>query len=116
MRRDPIEFRGVKTFPANRPAAIANSSRPCPTIRVADLAAANVLDEAFAEYSRIDAGSSPSANSLSVNTAHATTNSDRFDSVNLPTTTRDLIADIASQLDALENQRRQLARLLDGAL
>ena len=90
MQREPMEFGTMRASRSNRRIA---GSRP----QLNDTSAAAVRDEAFAEFSRIDAGQTSAATP--------------------PTTrslSRDLMADIASQLEALDRQRRQLARLLEG--
>ena len=60
-----------------------------------------MLDAAFADFTRVDGGS-PSK---------AVTN--KSAPQNWPTMTQALIADIATQLETLDSQRRQLARLLE---
>jgi len=66
-----------------------------------DVCTATMLDEAFADYTRVDAGTP--ANELSAIEPTAT----------LQTTTRELIADISTQLATLDMQRRQLLQLLE---
>jgi hypothetical protein len=90
MQREPIQFGAMTAFRAKRSAAgmalghaVRNPSR--------DLATASELDEAFADFSRFDAGSSTSDPRVA---------------------TRELIAEISTQLKSLDSQRRQLARLL----
>ena len=60
-----------------------------------DLAAADALDQAFADYSRVDVGDSP---------IEATSDPRSM--------TKELVADIARQLNILDRQRDQLAALL----
>ncbi len=102
MQREPIQFGAVTAARAKRSAVGFSQS-----IRGARESASNksttiVLDEAFADYSRVDAGT-PS------NEVPATSIPNNWQSVS-----RDLIADIAAQLETLDSQRRRLARLLEG--
>jgi hypothetical protein len=99
MQTEPIQFDAVSSTRAKRSAAevaLGYRMQKSP----GNLSAAIVLDEAFADYSRIDAGTS-------THESAATSG---------PTTwraaTRELIADISTQLKTLDSQRRQLARLL----
>ena|SRR6478672_9731717 len=94
MQREPIQFGTMAASRAKRSAA--GFSQP---LRIALKSAsapkrASALDEAFADFTREDAA-------------------DRSAPQNRPSMTQTLIADIATQLEALDNQRRQLARLLD---
>jgi hypothetical protein len=100
MQREPIQFGAMNASRAKRSAAgsvLSHGARKSSR----NMSAATVLDEAFADYSRIDAGSS--TNELIV--------------TSVPTdrraATRELIADISTQLKTLDIQRRQLARLLE---
>jgi hypothetical protein len=60
-----------------------------------------MLDAAFADFTRVDAGTP--ANEPSAMESRAS----------LQTTTRELIADISAQLATLDMHRRQLVELLD---
>jgi hypothetical protein len=94
MQNEPIQFGTVAASRAKRSAA--GFSQPIRSARksTSDMKAASVLDEAFADFTRVDAAS----NSVSQTR---------------PSMTQALIADIATQLEALDTQRRQLARLLE---
>jgi hypothetical protein len=105
MLRDPIVFGAMSASRTMRHSLAVRTSTHQSMTPASDLAAADVLDEAFAEYSRIDAGSAPSADATS----------DSPISNNWRLVTRHLIADIETQLETLDRQRRQLARLLEGA-
>ncbi len=101
MQNEPIQFGAVAASRAKRSAAgFAHPVRGARTTS-SDTKAATVRDEAFAEFTRVDAGSS-------------TAISKKPTPQNWPSMTQALISDIATQLEALESQRRQLARLLDG--
>jgi hypothetical protein len=101
MQAEPIQFGAVKGFRAKRSAA--GFSQPIRSARkpAGDKTTAVVLDAAFADFVRVDAGTpSIAAGNKSV-------------PPNWPSMTQALIADIATQLESLEGQRRQLARLLN---
>jgi hypothetical protein len=102
MQGEPIQFGAVAASRAKWSAA--GFTRPIRSARkkASDMKTAFVLDEAFADFARIDAGSLPNA---------ATSKSVQQ---NWPSMTQALIANIATQLEALDSQRRQLARLLEG--
>src|SRR5262245_60855374 len=88
MRREPIEFGNMSVRRARRPAAgFHYPHKPADPI-----SAAPALDEAFANYTEA-ASKQPTPK-------------------NWQCATRDLIADIATQLETLDAQRRQLSRLL----
>jgi hypothetical protein len=98
MQREPIQLGAMGLALSKRSAAGAalghgtrEFSREAPT--------SSVLDEVFATYSRVDAGSSN--NGLPATSIASDLR-----------TTRELIADISLQLKTLDSQRRQLARLL----
>lgn len=98
MQRKPIQLGEMSAPRSKRSAARAALALPS-QIPSRDFPS-SVLDEAFANYSRVDAGSSTIESSArSVSTDQRTT--------------RELVADISMQLKALDSQRRQLARLLD---
>jgi hypothetical protein len=100
MQRELIHFNAVSASSAKRTAAgfaLGDGARQL----ITDLSAACVLDEAFANYTRVDAGSS------SIETPSAPI------ATNWRAETRELIASISTQLKTLDGQRRQLARLLD---
>jgi hypothetical protein len=102
MQREPIEFNAMNAVrKLHRSMSSARLSNGM--IEPSGKTAAVVRDEAFADFSRVDAGSAPREVSA-----------DRLRPANWRTATRELIADIATQLEALESQRRQLARLLEG--
>jgi hypothetical protein len=65
-----------------------------------EVSTTTVLDEAFATYSRVDSGSSKNGSPATLIPGDLRT-------------TRELVADISTQLKALDSQRRQLARLLE---
>jgi hypothetical protein len=99
MQREPVQFGAMSASLGKRAAArVALGHRT----RESSLEAStsSVLDEVFANYSRIDAGSSKNGSPAK----------------SVPTdlrTTRELVADISMQLKVLDSQRRQLARLLE---
>ena len=99
MQREPVQFGAMSASRAKRSAAgVALGHRTHKSFREASTS--TVLDEVFANYSRVDAG--------------APTNEGPATAV--PTTwraTQELIADISTQLKALDSQRRQLTRLLE---
>jgi hypothetical protein len=102
MQGEPIQFGAVAASRAKRSAA--GFTQPIRSARkiASDRKTAVVLDEAFADFTRVDAGSpSNIATHKSVQQ-------------NWPSMTQALIANIATQLEALDSQRRQLARLLEG--
>jgi hypothetical protein len=93
MLRDPIEFGKLTIARASRSArGIAHSISAARKSQL-EISAANV-DEAFANFT-------PAANESKP--------------ADWQSATRTLIADIAVQLETLDAQRRQLARLLDSA-
>ncbi len=100
MQSEPIQFGSVNAARAKRSVAgfmtpVRSARRMACTENVA-----SVLDAAFADFTRIDSGSpSHIANKTVPN--------------NSPALTQALIADIATQLEILDGQRRQLARLLE---
>jgi hypothetical protein len=101
MQGEPFQFGAVAASRANRSAA----GFALPTRSVRNVAnetkAASVLDEAFADFTRVDAG--PSSHDANKSVPQ-----------NWPSMTQALIANIATQLETLDSQRRQLTRLLDG--
>jgi hypothetical protein len=98
MQREPVQFGAMNASRAKRSAAgVALSHRMRESSREASTS--TVLDEVFATYSRVDVGTSKSDSPVT----------------SVPSdwrATRELIADISTQLTALDSQRRQLARLL----
>jgi hypothetical protein len=94
MQREPIQFGTTAASRARR--STAGFMQPIRTTlkTSSDTNAATVRDEAFADFTRIDAANEPVAPKT-------------------PSMTQALIADIATQLEALDLQRRQLARLLE---
>jgi hypothetical protein len=102
MECEPIQFGAVAASRAKRSAA--GFTRPIRGTRktASGTNTVSVLDAAFADFIRVDAGSRKSA---------ATS---KAVSENSPTITQTLIADIATHLESLDSQRRQLARLLEG--
>jgi hypothetical protein len=102
MQGEPIQIRSVAASRAKRSAS--GFAQPIHRARntASDLKSTSVLDEAFADFMRIDAGSqSIVANNKSV-------------AQNWPSKTQALISDIATQLETLDSQRRRLAQLLEG--
>jgi hypothetical protein len=99
MQSEPIQFdAGSSSWAKWSAAGFASGHRMQKS--VPNLSIPTVLDEAFAEYSRIDAGTSTN------NSAPAPR----------PTNWRaapELIASISTQLKYLDSQRRQLRRLLE---
>jgi hypothetical protein len=89
MRREPIEFGSMSVRRAKRPAAGFHH----PHKSADPISAAPALDEAFANY--------------------ASATSKESTPKNWQSATRNLIADIATQLETLDTQRRQLSRLLE---
>jgi hypothetical protein len=102
MQREPIQFGAVAASRAKRSAA--GFTLPIRGVRknASDTKTVSVLDAAFADFIRIDAGSRTS------------TAISKPVPANSRTITQSLIADIATQLESLDSQRRQLARLLEG--
>jgi hypothetical protein len=102
MQREPIQFGAVAASRAKRSAA--GFTLPIRGARktASDTKTVSVLDAAFADFIRVDAGS-PTSMAISKPIPQ-----------NSPTITQALIADIATQLESLDSQRRQLARLLEG--
>lgn len=102
MQSEPFQFGTMTAARAKRAAAGFMFGRS--TRKTSDACTATMLDEAFADYTdytRVDAGT-PASESSAIKS-----------SVSLQATTRELIADIATQLAALDTQRRQLVRLLE---
>ncbi len=102
MQNELIQFGVVAASRARRSAA--GFSQP---IRATQLdrttKSAIVLDQAFADFTRVDAAE----------TANAGVN--RISQETSPALTETLLASIATQLEALDSQRRQLERLLNSA-
>jgi hypothetical protein len=100
MHGEPIQFGTVAASRAKRSAAgFTEPVRARKNDR--DLKTASVLDEAFADFTRVDAAVPPRVGGkMSV-----TPNSSSL--------TQALISGIAMQLETLDNQRHQLARLLE---
>lgn len=94
MQREPIQFGTVAAARAKRSAAGFSQPLHCRHKSLSNAQLASAFDAAFADYNRVDTAiksASPQPKSP----------------------TQILIADIATQLEALDNQRRQLARLLE---
>ena len=100
MQTEPIQFDAVSSSAAKRSAAGFASSHRVPK-SPRNLSTAILLDEAFAEYSRVDAGT-PTNESIAT-----------FAPTAWRAATRELIADISTQVRSLDRQRRRLARLLN---
>jgi hypothetical protein len=100
MRTDPGEFTSVIPIRANRRAMAPRISKQAP---------AKILDAAFADYSRIDAGL---ASSDGATDSRASAAIDAARLKDWRSVTRDIVSDIAAQLDTLERQREELSRLL----
>ena len=89
MRREPIEFGTMSARRARRPAAGHHHPH-----KLADaISPAPALDEAFADFTNAAPNQAAPKHWRSA--------------------TRELIADITTQLETLDAQRRQLARLLE---
>ena len=101
MQGEPIQFGAVAASRAKRSAA--GFTLPIRSVRNAasNTETTSILDAAFADFTRVDAG-------LPSNEAHS-----KSVPQDLRSTTQALIADIATQLESLDSQRRQLARLLE---
>jgi len=99
MQREPIQFGAMSASRAKRSAAGAALGHLARKSS-GDASTSIVLDEVFANYSRVDAGT-PTAESS------ATPVSTNWRA------TRELVAEISTQLKVLDSQRRQLARLLE---
>jgi hypothetical protein len=99
MQSEPFQFGTMTAARAKRAAAGFTFVRS--TRKSSDVCTATMLDEAFADYTRVDGGMA--ARELSAIESQS----------NLQTTTRELIADISAQLATLDMQRRQLAKLLE---
>jgi hypothetical protein len=101
MQDEPIQFGVVAASRAQRSAA--GFTLPVRGVRktAGSAETASVRDAAFADFSRVDTGS-PSSMTAKISIRQIS-----------PTATQSLIADIATQLEALDSQRRQLARLLE---
>ena len=107
MQTEPLEFRS--TVVNKRGKSLARTSQYVGSAlgQVAAGLSADMLDEAFAVYSRIDAGTT-SADQLSEPSAlHRPKNAQLA--------ARELVASISVQLAAIDRQRRQLEDLLDAA-
>jgi hypothetical protein len=101
MQDELIQFGAVAASRAKRSAA--GFMQPIRGTRntAGDTKSASVQDAAFADFIRVDAGSPAMVD----NTKSAPQN--------WPSMTQSLIADIATQLETLDSQRRRLARLLE---
>jgi hypothetical protein len=100
MQSEPFQFGTMTMAQASRAAAGVTLCRSARSTS-SELSTANVLDAAFADYTRIDAG-------IPANESCAT-----HSPASLQTTTRELIANISTQLATLDKQRRQLLHLLE---
>lgn len=98
MQHEPIEFGAMKASRATRRATGFKKSSQNRLTTMDETATPVVRDEAFAEYTPAAAGN---------------TVTDRTSSADWRFVTRELIADISAQLETLDRQRRQLARLLE---
>jgi hypothetical protein len=99
MQSEPIHFGAMTAARARRAAAGFTLGRSAH--KSSDMSTASVLDAAFADYNRVDAGVAANPSSPTRSPA------------SLQTATRQLIADISLQLATLDTQRRQLAQLLE---
>jgi len=100
MQSEPIHFGTDTASRAKRSGA--GFTQPIRSARKLSINKSDsVLDEAFAGFTRVDAGSAPIADANKSAPQH------------LPSMTQALIANIATQLETLDTQRRQLARLLE---
>src|SRR3954464_8422449 len=100
MQREPIQFGAMSASRSTRSASGGVSLGHSTRLSFPNSSSSTVLDEVFATYSRVDAGSSTNKSSVTSGPADMRT-------------TRELVADISTQLKALDSQRRQLARLLE---
>src|SRR6188472_1081508 len=97
MQSDLIQFGAVAASQAKRSAV--GFAQPIRSRR--DTASTSVLDEVFADFTRVDAGS-PSNMAINQSVQQ------KFPSLSQP-----LASSIATQLEAIDSQRCQLARLLE---
>jgi hypothetical protein len=102
MRREPTELSLMSGSTRVRGSVRFGERVRQPTHQTIELPAADVLDAAFEEYSRVDVG----ACHVEAPRGSATLAGDAR------TMTKSLVADIAVQLDILDRQREQLAALL----
>lgn len=102
MQSEPKQFGAVTASRAKRSAAGFTQPVRSAHKTASDTKTAIVRDEAFAAFTRVDAGSPAN---VAINKSAPQ---------NWPSITQALIADIATQLETLDSQRRQLARLLEG--
>ncbi len=93
MRSEPIEFGSVGALRAKPRALDVTHSIHGARKPDARMSGANVIDEAFAGFSDDTPNRAPSSNWRSA--------------------TRELVAEIAAQLELLDRQRRELTRLLE---
>jgi hypothetical protein len=99
MQGEVVQFDAMSTSRPKRPAAGVALGHRKGSLS-GNSSSSTVLDEVFASYSRVDAGSSREESAAKLVPSDGRT-------------TRELIADISTQLKTLESQRRQLARLLE---
>ena len=99
MQSEPVQFGTMTAARAKRAAAGFTFGRS--TRRSPDVCTASMLDAAFADFTRVDAGTPPHESSPIESQP------------TLQTTTRELIADISAQLATLDRHRRQLVELLE---
>ncbi len=104
MQNELIQFGVVTASRARRSAA--GFSQPIRATQQLDRTtkSAIALDQAFADFTRVDAAETANADVSRI--SQATTS---------PALTEMLLASIATQLEALDSQRRQLERLLNSA-
>jgi hypothetical protein len=102
MRGEPVQFGPVAASRAKRSARGFAQPIHRAYNTASDNKSKSVLDEAFADFMRVDAGT---ASIVATNKSVAQ---------NWPSMTQALISDIATQLESLERQRRRLAQLLEG--
>ncbi len=112
MRRDPTEFGALRVSRGNRHTARFTQAINGAIQSASESRISAVLDEAFAEYSRIDPGAARADEPLTSRGNRAQADSKRAGSNNRRSVTRELVADITSQLDVLDRHREHLARLL----
>lgn len=112
MRPEPIEFAAVSALRAKRRTTDFAKSVGRAVTLVGEQPVA-VLDQAFAEFVRVDAGTSPSEAATTSSGTPGDSLVDSRGSNQWRTATRELVADIAAQLETFDRQRAQLARLLE---
>jgi hypothetical protein len=102
MQREPIQIGPVAASRAKRSARGFAQPIHRALYTASDMKSSSVLDEAFADFTRVDAGS-PSI-----------VGANKSVTQNRPNMTQALVSDIATQLETLDSQRRRLSQLLEG--